>query len=69
MIRIGTIKLMVIMFTPSIEKTPEQIKLESEYKSNKDAIDKQAAIQLTGNLTDEEKNIEFQKVWGDFKFE
>ena len=52
-----------------IEKTPEQIKLESEYKSNKDAIDKQAAIQLTGNLTDEEKNIEFQKVWGDFKFE
>ena len=52
-----------------IEKTPEQIKLESEYKANKDSIDKQAAIQLTGNLTDEEKNIEFQKVWGDFKFE
>jgi hypothetical protein len=52
-----------------IEKTPEQIKLENEYKANKDAIDKQAAIQLTGNLTDEEKNIEFQKVWGDFKFE
>jgi hypothetical protein len=53
----------------SIEKTPEQIKLENEYNANKDAIDKQAAIQLTGNLTDEEKNIEFQKVWGDFKFE
>jgi hypothetical protein len=52
-----------------IEKTPEQIKLENEYKANKDAIDKQAAVQLTGNLTDEEKNIEFQKVWGDFKFE
>lgn len=52
-----------------IEKTPEQIKLESEYKANKDSIDKQAAIQLTGNLTDEQKNIEFQEAWGDFKFE
>jgi len=52
-----------------IEKTPEQIKLENEYKANKDAIDKQAAVQLTGNLTDEQKNIEFQKAWGDFKFE
>lgn len=53
----------------NIQKTKEQIELENNYQQNKDKIDNQAATQLTGGLTDEEKNIEFQKAWGEFKFE
>jgi hypothetical protein len=52
-----------------IRPSKEQIELEKLYMDNKEEIDNKIAESLTGGLTDEQKNIEFEKAWGDFKFE